>query len=101
MHHFALWVEFDLHPGRSAAFLQAARLDAQGSVDLEPGCRRFDILQDPAVPDRVCFYEVYDDEAAFLRHREMPHFKAYFAATEAMIAAKRVAKLQVVQRGKA
>lgn len=101
MHYFALWVEFDLHPGHSAAFLEAARLDAQGSVDHEPGCRRFDILQDPAVPDRVCFYEVYDDEAAFLRHREMPHFKTYFTATEPMIAAKRVAKLQAVQRGKA
>ena len=100
MHYFALWVEFDLQPGHSAAFLEAARLDAQGSVDHEPGCRRFDILQDPAEPDRVCFYEVYDDEAAFLRHREMPHFKTYFAATEPMIAAKRVAKLQVVQRGK-
>jgi autoinducer 2-degrading protein len=100
MHCFALWVEFDLHPGHSAAFLEAARLDAQGSVDHEPGCRRFDILQDPAVPDRVCFYEVYDDEAAFLRHREMPHFQTYLVATEPMIAAKRVAKLQVVQRGK-
>jgi quinol monooxygenase YgiN len=43
---------------------------------------------------------VYDDEAAFLRHREMAHFKTYFATTEPMIAAKRVAKLQVVQRGK-
>ena len=53
------------------------------------------------MPDRVCFYEVYDDEAAFLRHREMPHFKTYFTATEPMIAAKRVAKLQAVQRGKA
>jgi quinol monooxygenase YgiN len=31
----------------------------------------------------------------------MPHFKTYFAATEPMIAAKRVTKLQVVQRGKA
>ena len=100
MRRFALWVEFDLHPGHAAAFLEAARLDAQGSVDNEPGCRRFDILQDPAVPDRVCFYEVYDDEAAFLRHREMPHFKTYFAATEPMIAAKRVSRLQVVQRGK-
>jgi quinol monooxygenase YgiN len=100
MHRFALWVEFDLHPGHSAAFLEAARLDAQGSVDHEPGCRRFDILHDPAAPDRVCFYEVYDDEAAFLRHREMAHFKTYFATTEPMIAAKRVAKLQVVQRGK-
>lgn len=101
MQRFALWVEFDLRPGRVDAFLEAARLDAEGSVGNEPGCRRFDILQDPALPDRVCFYEVYDDEAAFERHREMPHFKTYFAATEPMIAAKRATKLLVVQRGKA
>jgi len=101
MQRFALWVEFDLRPGHLTAFLAAARLDAEGSVDSEPGCRRFDILQDPERPDLVCFYEVYDDEAAFLRHRDMPHFKTYFATTESMIADKRVTKLQVVQRGKA
>ncbi|HEX3136685.1 MAG TPA: antibiotic biosynthesis monooxygenase, partial [Casimicrobiaceae bacterium] len=44
MHCFALWVEFDLRPGHLAAFLEAARLDAEGSVGNEPGCRRFDIL---------------------------------------------------------
>lgn len=101
MRCFALWVEFDLQPGVHDAFLAAARLDAEGSVRNEPGCRRFDILQDPASPTRVCFYEVYDDEAAFERHREMPHFKAYFAATEPMIASKRVSRLQVELRGKA
>ncbi|MGH8315317.1 MAG: putative quinol monooxygenase [Steroidobacterales bacterium] len=100
MQRFALWVEFDIRAGHFAAFLEAARLDAEGSVGKEPGCRRFDVLQDPAVPNRVCFYEVYDDEAAFLSHREMPHFKTYFAATESMIAAKRVNKLHAEQHGK-
>ncbi len=100
MQRYALWVELDILPGRMAAFLEAARLDAEGSVGNEPGCRRFDVLQDPALPNRVCFYEVYDDEAAFLRHREMPHFKTYLATTEPMIAAKRVTFLQVEQRGK-
>ena len=100
MRRFALWVEFDLKPGRVEAFLEAARLDAEGSVGREPGCRRFDILRDPALPDRVYFYEVYDDEAAFERHREMAHFKTYFASTEPMVQAKRVTRLQVVERGK-
>ncbi|MGH8713582.1 MAG: antibiotic biosynthesis monooxygenase [Casimicrobiaceae bacterium] len=101
MQGFALWVEFDIVPGRLAAFLEAGRLDADGSVGNEPGCRRFDVLQDTAVPDRVCFYEVYDDEAAFLRHRETPHFKTYLATTEPMITAKKVTFLRVEQRGKA
>ncbi len=100
MEHFALWVEFDLRPGMLPAFLDAARLDAEGSVRNEPGCYRFDILQDPALPNRVCFYEVYQDDAAFAVHREMPHFKTYLATTEPMIIAKKATRLNVAQRGK-
>ena len=66
----------------------------------EPGCFRVDVLQDPLAPDRVCFYEVYADEAAFLAHREMPHFKTYLAATEPMVAARKATRMSVVQRGK-
>jgi len=95
MKHFAVWVQFDVRPGLLPAFLEAARLDAQGSVGKEPGCHRFDILQDPDVANRVYFYEVYEDEAAFAAHREMPHFKTYFSATEPMIVAKSALRLPV------
>lgn len=97
---FAIWVEFDVKPGGMPAFLAAARLDAQGSVEREPGCRRFDILQDPAMPDRACFYEIYDDEAAWLAHRETPHFKTYDAATQTLITNKKVSRLTVEPLGK-
>lgn len=100
MDRFAVWVEFDIKPGMLADFLAAARLDAEGSVGNEPGCHRFDILQDPVRPNRVCFYEVYTDEAAFLAHREMPHFKTYFTVTEAMIANKQITRMSVAQHGK-
>jgi quinol monooxygenase YgiN len=100
MEHFALWVEFDIKPGMLPAFMAAARLDAEGSVAHEPGCHRFDILQDTAIANRVCFYEVYTDEAAFAAHREMPHFKTYLATTEPMLAAKKATRLHVAQHGK-
>jgi quinol monooxygenase YgiN len=95
MKHFAVWVQFDVKPGMLPAFLEAARLDAQGSVGNEPGCHRFDILQDPDVANRVYFYEVYDDEAAFAAHREMPHFKTYISVSEPMVAAKSALRLPV------
>ncbi len=95
MKQFAVWVQFDVKPGMLPAFLDAARLDAQGSVGNEPGCHRFDILQDPEVPNRVYFYEVYEDEAAFAAHREMPHFKTYFTTSEPMVAAKSVLRMPV------
>ena len=95
MKHFAVWVQFDVKPGLLPAFLDAARLDARGSVGNEPGCHRFDILQDPEVPNRVYFYEVYEDKAAFDAHCEMPHFKTYFTTTEPMVAAKTALRMPV------
>ena len=100
MKRFALWVQFDIKPGMLEAFLEEARLDAEGSVSNERGCYRFDVLQDSAVENRVCFYEVYTDEAAFLEHREMPHFKKYLAATASMIETRSATRMTVVQRGK-
>jgi quinol monooxygenase YgiN len=97
MNRFALWVEFTIKPGAMPAFLAAARNDATGSITHEPGCRRFDVLIDPLHPDRVCFYEVYDDEAAFEAHRLMPHFKAYLIATESLVADKTVTRLVAVE----
>jgi quinol monooxygenase YgiN len=99
MNRFALWVEFEIKPGAMPAFLAAARKDAAGSITREPGCRRFDVLVDPLRGDRVCFYEVYDDEAAFEAHRLMPHFKAYLSATEALVASKTVTRLVAGEGG--
>jgi quinol monooxygenase YgiN len=93
MPKIALWVELDVKPLMLDAFLAVARDDARGSVTTEPGCRRFDILRDAERPSRVCFYEVYDDEAAFLAHRDTPHFKRYAAESETMIAARKVTRL--------
>lgn len=93
MPKFALWVEFDVKPSQLDAFLAAARDDANGSVIHEPGCRRFDILRNAERPAHVCFYEVYDDEAAFLVHRETPHFKRYANTIEPMVEAKTVTLL--------
>jgi (4S)-4-hydroxy-5-phosphonooxypentane-2,3-dione isomerase len=93
MPKIALWVELDVKPLMLEAFLAVARGDARGSVTTEPGCRRFDILRDAERPSHVCFYEVYDDEAALLAHRDTPHFKRYVAESETMIAARKVTRL--------
>jgi autoinducer 2-degrading protein len=93
MPKFALWVELDIKPAEIDAFLRAAREDAHGSVTNEPGCRRFDILRNAEQPTHVCFYEVYDDEAAFDAHRQMPHFKRYAATVESMVEGKQITRL--------
>ena len=57
-----------------AAFLAAMLENARGSVQNEPGCLRFDVLQDGADPNRLHLYEVYRDQAAVEAHRQAPHF---------------------------
>ena len=63
-------------------YLEEIRLDAIGSVNDEPGCLRFDVVQDRDDPTRICLYEIYTDEAAFGEHVKAPHFVRYAEATK-------------------
>ena len=41
-------------------FIEASIGDAKGSVVNEPGCRRFDIIQDNTDPTNFAFCEIYN-----------------------------------------
>jgi autoinducer 2-degrading protein len=69
-----LLVEIKIKPGYRDQFVEALMLDAKGSVNDEPGCLRFDVLQDSENPNRIYLYEVYKDEQALEAHRAAPHF---------------------------
>ena len=58
--------------------------DAKESVNDEPGCLRFDVIQDAGDPNRVWLYEVYQDEEAFQAHTQAPHFIKWRDATADM-----------------
>lgn len=53
----------------------------------EPGCLRFDVLQDKSEPTKFVFYEVYKDEAALNDHKNTEHYKKWadFKASGAII----------------
>jgi (4S)-4-hydroxy-5-phosphonooxypentane-2,3-dione isomerase len=70
----ALMVTIKIKAGHHDAFMDAMLSDARGSVYDEPGCLRFDILQDAREPNTIYLYEVYRDEAAFEAHCQAPHF---------------------------
>ena len=48
--------------------------NARGAVHDEPGCMRFDVIQDASDGNRIWLYEVYRDEEAFQAHTQSPHF---------------------------
>ena len=60
--------------GHKEAFMAEMIADARGSVADEPGCLRFDVIQDPDEENRIWLYEIYKDEDAFQTHLQTPHF---------------------------
>ena len=72
-----LLITVHIKPEMQAKFLDVIRHDAAHSEADEPGCLRFDVLQDTEDPNQFYYYEVYRDGAARAAHRETPHFKAY------------------------
>ena len=59
-----LHVSVQVKPEHVKEFLEVVRYDAEHSEKDEPGCLRFDLIQDRDDPNRFYFYEVYRDEAA-------------------------------------
>ena len=69
-------VEVEVKPERLDEFLEVMRQDAVGSRT-EPGCLRFDVMQDQENPCKFVFYEVYKNAEAAAAHRDYPHFKLW------------------------
>lgn len=81
-----LLVTVRVKPEHLNEFLPAAKENATRAVADEPGCLRFDIVQDRDDTHLFRFYEVYRDDAALAAHRQTPHFKKYIEASAAWMA---------------
>ena len=63
-----LMVTLHIKPEHKEAFMEEMMGNAIGSNRDEPGCLRFDVLQDSEDPNCIHLYEVYKDEAALEAH---------------------------------
>ena len=80
----AMWVKVRIKPDQRKKFLDAIEVDALGSERDEPGCLRFNVLQDAKDPNVYYFLEVYKDQAALEAHRTMPHYATWRAAADTL-----------------
>src|SRR5262245_1825797 len=80
----AIWVKVRVKPEGRQRFLQAIEQDALGSGRDEPGCLRFNVLQDEKDPNVYYFFEVYKDAAALEEHRKAPHYATWRAAADTL-----------------
>jgi len=80
----AIWVKVRIKPALRQRFLDAIEVDALGSERDEPGCYRFNVLQDSEDPNVYYFYEVYTGPAALEAHRETPHYAVWRAVGDTL-----------------
>ncbi len=84
---FAVIVKVQVKPEHREEFIEAMLADGRGSVNNEPDCLLFNIVEDHADPNKLHLYEVYTSEQAFDVHKETPHFQTWLEATKDWLAA--------------
>lgn len=79
---FVLLVQVEVRPEMLGEFEAAILENAARSLERDRGCVRFDVSHVEGDTTRWLLHEVYDDEAAWERHRQSPHFLAYKAVAD-------------------
>lgn len=87
---FVVTVTFTLKPGAEADFLPLMMDNARLSLELEPGCTRFDVCAALDNSGEIFLYEIYEDPAAYEVHKTMAHFLEFTEKTAALVACKAV-----------
>lgn len=94
MTNLVIVVDIVTHADAAQEFAALIAANAAASLT-EPGCRRFDVCTDPAAPERVLLYEIYDDDAAFDAHLRAPHYLQFAAAAKPLIASITIRRLRL------
>lgn len=88
---YALFVSLQVRTEKREHFLGAIAVNAAASIRDEPGCLRFDVMEDAGQPNRFYFYEIYAEPAAFDAHKAAPHFAEWrTAAAECVVPGSQV-----------
>jgi len=99
MSGYVIVVDFTLTPGTRPQFRYLIDANARASCEVEPGCRRFDVLEPKNDPDRIVLYEIYDDRAAFQEHIKTSHFATFDKASAPLVTHKVVMEYELVCEG--
>ena len=99
--HARLVVFLEAERGREAELRAAPRAHAKACLEKEPGCRRYDISVDPLEGASFLLYQVYEDEAAHLAHRELPHYADLRILTDPWVRTRRVLTYEAIAQGSA
>lgn len=78
-------VEFKVPAANLPRFLEMVHENARKSLEVEPGCHRFDVaIEQGTAEPQVLLYEIYEDAAAFQAHLALDHVKQFLGAAKAL-----------------
>ena len=86
---YILQVNLHVKPEELDKFMNASMENAAASTVNEPGCARFDIMQQADDPTRFIYMEVYRDEASAKQHKETKHYNRWREVAEPLLAEPR------------
>ncbi len=89
--------ELQIDPSQLDAYLAIVKKEMEASIAVEPGVLAIYAVADKSDPTKLTFFEMYVDEAAYLAHRETPHFKEYVEGTKSMITSRTLRETVPVQ----
>jgi quinol monooxygenase YgiN len=67
------------------SYKAALKEEIEASVKAEPGVLSLYAVSEKDHPDHITIFEVYASEAAYISHRDTPHFKKYKSYTKDMV----------------
>lgn len=89
--------QIEIDPTQLAAYQAAVKEEMATSVQTEPGVISIYAVAEKNHPNRLHFFEIYANDAAYRSHIASPHFKKYVAITKAMIVSRTLLETQPVQ----
>jgi (4S)-4-hydroxy-5-phosphonooxypentane-2,3-dione isomerase len=79
MSGYVVLVDFHLKRGGLETFRGLIDINARQSAQMEPGCRRFDVIEPHAAADAVLLYEVYRNRTDLDAHMRSEHYARFGA----------------------
>lgn len=89
--------ELEIDPARLEAYTAAVKQEMEISVRVEPGVIAIYSVAEKDRPNRLRFFEIYADEAAYQAHIQSAHFRKYFETTKDMIKSRKLIETVPVQ----
>ena len=86
--------DLTIRAGSQDVFFAAAR-EMVSATQAEPGCIRYDLMQDISDPEHLTFVEEWESREALAAHFETAHMAVWRATSEPHLAGRNVRVLHV------